>query len=356
MKRLGKNSGTRGSEKQVLLQSQVSNAVCEVLGNQAGVGADTPLTDAGLDSLGAVELRNALARLVGMDLPGTLVFDYPSMLSLSGYLVNQQASAADKYSTYKYEDSYDSSARKYSLLSESEGDSSVVIFSALCDGSVGSVGLQMDASTTVDGVNPVPYLRWNVDIDDDLVKLLGKQQVRFSGFMQDVDLWDAQSFGISPSESVQTDPQQRMLMLRAFTVLTQGGETLASVKGMNRCMLLGICHAEYAGMLTRAGTQIAPYTSLAGALSVACGRISYIFGFNGPCASLDTACSSSLVSTHISSRMIKGTECASGIAGGVSTSLQAYGHVLFQVSGMLAPDSRCKTLDVAGDGWMRPGD
>ena len=52
----------------------------------ARVESDEPLMDAGLDSLGAVELRNALAASVGSELPGTLVFDYPTVASLSGFL------------------------------------------------------------------------------------------------------------------------------------------------------------------------------------------------------------------------------------------------------------------------------
>ena len=46
-----------------------------------------PLMDAGLDSLGAVELRTTLASRFAMDLPATLTFDYPTVRALSQYLV-----------------------------------------------------------------------------------------------------------------------------------------------------------------------------------------------------------------------------------------------------------------------------
>ncbi len=45
------------------------------------------LKDVGLDSLMAVELRNVLTRSLGKSLPATLLFDYPSLDALSGYLL-----------------------------------------------------------------------------------------------------------------------------------------------------------------------------------------------------------------------------------------------------------------------------
>ena len=56
---------------------------------------DAPLLSAGLDSLGAVELRNALEGALGLALPGTLVFDYPSLDAITGFVEGQLPADAD---------------------------------------------------------------------------------------------------------------------------------------------------------------------------------------------------------------------------------------------------------------------
>ena len=58
------------------------------------VSADQPLMEAGLDSLGAVELRNSLATRFDLDLTPTLTFDYPTPKALASYLANSLAQAA----------------------------------------------------------------------------------------------------------------------------------------------------------------------------------------------------------------------------------------------------------------------
>lgn len=45
-----------------------------------------PLMTAGLDSLGGMELRRALAESLGLDLPQTLLYDYQSIAAITAHL------------------------------------------------------------------------------------------------------------------------------------------------------------------------------------------------------------------------------------------------------------------------------
>jgi acyl carrier protein len=56
------------------------------------VGMDRPLKELGLDSMMALELRNALGKRVGATLPATLAFDYPTPAAIAKHLITMVSS------------------------------------------------------------------------------------------------------------------------------------------------------------------------------------------------------------------------------------------------------------------------
>lgn len=90
-------------ERRIMARRLVAGALAQVLGHAdaAGIDPQTGFTDLGLDSLLAVELRDALQSAVGVQLPVSVTFDHPSIDQLTDYLITQ----ADNASQAKWSDS-----------------------------------------------------------------------------------------------------------------------------------------------------------------------------------------------------------------------------------------------------------
>ncbi|NUM67393.1 hypothetical protein HUU39_19320 [candidate division KSB1 bacterium] len=75
-------------EREELLAAHIHEQIIRVLGlNPAEtLNGRQSLNELGMDSLMAVELRNALSALVGRTLPATLLYDHPNLAALTNYL------------------------------------------------------------------------------------------------------------------------------------------------------------------------------------------------------------------------------------------------------------------------------
>ena len=75
------------------ITADLQEVLRSVLG--APVSPDQPFTEAGVDSLGAAELRNAIAaKFRAPDLPATVAYDYPTVAALAQHLAATLAPAA----------------------------------------------------------------------------------------------------------------------------------------------------------------------------------------------------------------------------------------------------------------------
>lgn len=70
----------------------VSGFVVELVQGMTGstdIDMETPLMESGLDSLASVDMRTQLQKEFSLSLPSTVMFNYPTILGLSSYLVDQ---------------------------------------------------------------------------------------------------------------------------------------------------------------------------------------------------------------------------------------------------------------------------
>ncbi len=205
----------------------------------------------------------------------------------------------------------------------------------------------------IDGISEVPESRWDIDAyyDPDKTKP-GKANTRWGGFLQDIDQFEPQFFGIAPKEAVTMDPQQRLLLEVAWETLEDAGQIPEQLKGSKTGVFIGIGTHDYSIMLWQQPVS-EPYATTGTGNCIAANRISYSFDFKGPSLAVDTACSSSLVAVHLACQSIWTGESNLALAGGVNMLLLPTIMVGFSKGGFMSSEGRCKSFDAGADGYVR---
>ena len=203
----------------------------------------------------------------------------------------------------------------------------------------------------VDAVTEAKGDRWDLGWHHPDSQRQGRVYTRAGGFLDRIDGFDAEFFGMSPREVRQVDPQQRLLLELAWEAHEDAGIAPRSRAGSETGVFVGISSNDYAS-LVGAGWPDA-YSNTGSSFSIAANRISYIFDFHGPSVAMDTACSSSLVCVHHACRSLLEGECTTALAGGVSILMHIRPWLGFARASMLSPSGRCKSFDASGDGYVR---
>lgn len=197
-----------------------------------------------------------------------------------------------------------------------------------------------------DAIKDIPVERWDTANYPQI-------NTRRAGLLADVDLFDAEFFGIADKEADAMDPQQRLVLEVAYQALEYAGIAPESLAGSETGVFIGISTDDYAAWQLSDIDAINTYASTGKTFSIAANRLSYILDLRGPSLALDTACSSSLVAVHQACQSLRQQECSLALAGGVNLILSPQLMVALSAANMLSPDGRCKTFAADADGYVR---
>ncbi len=180
---------------------------------------------------------------------------------------------------------------------------------------------------------------------------------RFGAFVDDIELFDAGFFRISPVEAQLLDPQQRMMLETSWQALEDAGIDPDRLKESLTGVYTGISNDEYRMLVldsTKPSGAAECLYALSGTnLNGTSGRVSFVLGLMGPAKAVDAACASSLVSVHDAVADLQQGKADLAIAGGVQAMLNSRIYELRADAMMLSPDGQSKAFDASANGYVR---
>ena len=156
--------------------------------------------------VGAVELRNAISQQYSLDLPATLLFDYPTLSSVANYLSKHMARVEETETFVTMDAPLAPLAEAISTSTE------VLALSSRHPGpSLGTQGFTHSIAVSADLQSPVPPCRWDIDATYSPNMTASRLTVttRFGAFCNGVELFDSSCFLLSNAEATAMDPQTR---------------------------------------------------------------------------------------------------------------------------------------------------
>jgi phthiocerol/phenolphthiocerol synthesis type-I polyketide synthase D len=169
--------------------------------------------------------------------------------------------------------------------------------------------------------------------------------------LDDVAGFDAEFFGITPSEAEAMDPQQRLLLELTAHALDDANIPHRGLAGSNAGVYVGLSSHDYSVLLWNGGATPKAITGTANCM--AANRVSYWLDLHGPSLVVDTGCSSALAAVHLAARALSHGDISCAIVGAASVLLLPAVTEMLQAAGMIAPDGCCRAFDDGAAGYVR---
>ena len=300
-------------------------------------------------SLAAFSVVSRMGRQLGVELSVLTIFEHPTVATLAEHLKGDRAQTSAIREAHEH-----AQARRRTAASPTAFDVAIV---GAAGRFPGARNLDELWKNLCDGRETVTFFR-----RDELDPLVSRQDrddpsyVPARGVLEDVDLFDAAFFGISPNEAELMAPQLRVFLEVAWEAFENAGTVGEKIRGpvgvwagmgnnfyylynvLTRPDKLAIM-GEIAAEIANEKDHIAP-------------RISHKLNLTGPSVSVHTACSTTLVVIENAYQALVSHQVDAALAGGVDIRTPQKSGQRHEEGGVFSIDGHCRPFDADATGTM----
>src|SRR5258708_6172561 len=218
----------------------------------------------------------------------------------------------------------------------------------------------------LEGIESISHFRLEeLDISNRAGFANDPRYIRARSVLDDVDLFDADLFGIYPREAELMDPQQRLFLECCWQAIEDAGYVPDTYPGQVGVyagssvwsyFLARVCTMP--GFIEKftSGYQVSNYFEMMGnSLDFLSTRVSYKLNLRGPSFTMLSACSTSLLAVTQACQSLLTYQSDMALAGGVSITFPQKRGYYYQDGGMVSPDGHCRAFDADAQGTVFGG-
>jgi acyl transferase domain-containing protein/thioesterase domain-containing protein len=188
-------------------------------------------------------------------------------------------------------------------------------------------------------------------------ELASPDYVKRASVLDDLSMFDASFFGLSPRDASIMDPQHRQFLECSWEALEDAGHPpigfdgsigVFAGSGMNSYLI----HNLLGNRRLVESTGLFQLKQTGNDKDVLTTRVSYQLDLRGPSINVQTACSTSLVAVHLACQSLLNHECDMALAGGVTIEIPHGRGYVYREGEILSRDGRCRAFDAGSSGTV----
>lgn len=293
---------------------------------------DKEFSALGLDSITGTKFIFEISNKLGVSISPAEIYNYPTVNKFLDYLNSLNSDFINPTDNKNYCSSNNDIAVVGMSGIFPDAENIDQFWSNLCDGK--------------DSIREIPCDRWKTHNSN-------HPECKWGGFLDSIDLFDADFFGISDQEAMFMNPQQRLCLREAYKALKNANYDFKN-DTKNVGVFIGASESNYKEFPCDK-INLNSGTVLGNDNSIIAAGISYFNDFSGPSLVVNTACSSSLVAVHLACQSLILHECDIAVVGGVNIISNLDFYKKTNALGVFSSTGKCKTFDNDADGFV-PGE